>query len=135
MTNLYEKKGRRYHYWGNTESYAYMGEDSMRAGQYRLTYCPTNGERRSTCNITPDNASFVAAAMKAQVAMEKAMQEKAKAAPSTAMVYTEEQQAIIQKFRDDMAATGALVPHFWTHRTAFEIVTAGIDALLEETPM
>jgi hypothetical protein len=130
MTNLYEKKGRRYHYWGNTESHKYMGEDVMQAGQFRLVYCPTNGERRYIYDVTPDTAAFLAAAQIAQVAMENAIREKAKAAPSTDRLYTLAQQALIKKFRDDMAATGALVPSYWTHGTASEIANAGIEAVL-----
>ena len=62
--------------------------------------------------------------------MEEALIDRAKAVPSKGSVpWTQEQKDLIQKFRDDMAATGALMPDYWTHETAYEIVQAGIDAL------
>jgi hypothetical protein len=130
MTNLYEKKGRRYHYWGNTESYAYMGEDVMRAGQHRLIYCPTNGERRMRYDVTPDTAAFLAAAQIAEVATEKALLEAAQARPMIAILYTPEEKALIDKFQADMNAIGGLMPSHWAHSTASEIARAGIAAVI-----
>jgi hypothetical protein len=131
MTNLYEKKGRRYHYWGNTESYAYMGEDVMRAGQHRLIYCPTNGERRYRHDVTPDTAAFLAAAQIAEVAMETALLEAARAQlmePATS--FTPAQLAIVRKFQADMNALDVLFPTWWTYNTAGDIARAGIAAVI-----
>jgi hypothetical protein len=134
MTTLYEKKGRRYKVWGDAENWYGTNHDVMRAGDHRLTYCPVDGERRYTHDVTPDTAAFAAAAQIAQVAMEEAILKRARAAvevPSRIKEWTPQQRAIIEKFKEDMAATGALIPAYWRHATAHEIAKAGIDAVLE----
>jgi hypothetical protein len=135
MTTLYEKKGSRYKVWGNAQNWYGRGDhDVMRAGDHRLTYCPTDGERRCTHDVTPDTAAFAAAAQIAQVAMEEAILKRSRAAveePSRIKEWTPQQRAIIEKFKEDMAATGALMPAYWRHATAHEIAKAGIDAVLE----
>lgn len=124
---LYIKKGRRYFPWGN-HSFA---NDIMKAGTFRLTYCPEDGHYRYTYDVTPDTASFLAAACIAQWSMEQAILEKAKSAPKPQPEWTEEQKKLIEKFRDDMAKTGALIPEYWTSSTAYEIAQAGIKAVEE----
>jgi len=132
MTNqtetLYIKKGRRYYPWGN-QSFA---NDVMKVGTFRLTYCPENGHYRYTQNVTPDTATFLAAASVAQWAMEQAILERAKSKPQPAPVpWTEKQLKLIEQFRSDMAATGALIPNYWMDSTAYEIAYAGIKAVEE----
>jgi len=123
---LYIKKGRRYIPWGNER----FAKDVMKADTYRIMYCPADCHARYSYDVTPDTEAFVAAAMKAHFVMEEALIERAMAVPSKGSVpWTQEQKDLIQKFRDDMAATGALAPDYWTHGTAYEIVQAGIDAL------
>jgi hypothetical protein len=62
--------------------------------------------------------------------MVKAMLERAIATPARDIVpYTDEQQAIIEKFRADMAAVGGLVPSWWAHATADQIADAAIAAV------
>lgn len=104
-------------------------EDVMLAGAHRLTYCPEDGHRRYTHDVTPDTAAFLAACNIAQYAMEQAIAEKAKAAPQRSNTYTLEQQKIIEKFRNDMAEAGALVPDYWTGNSAYEIARAAVEAV------
>lgn len=129
---LYVKRGRRYTPWGH----ASYSADVMRVGTYRLVYCPESGHRRYTTEVTPQSAARVAALADAQFVMEQAIFERAKARPSTGpKPNTPAQQRLIQEFRDDMAATGALVPDYWTHGTAYEIAKAGVDALFKHLAM
>lgn len=135
MTTLYEKRGRRYHPWGDYVD-RHWDLDRMQVGEARLTVCTEPGARRHTYDVTLDTAGFVAAAQVAAQAMVDAIQEKARAAPQLdAAPYTARQQRLIEQFRHDMAEAGALVPVYWTHASALEIAQAGIDAVarLEET--
>lgn len=127
MTVLYKKIGRRYVVWGDAKQWSY---DPMRAGQFRLTYCPRDGAGRYSYDVTPDTAGFVAAAEIAREAMESAIDEAAKSKPKPPLVpYTKRQLAIIEKFRSDMAAAGAMVPHWWTTSSSRDIALAGVDAV------
>jgi len=127
MTTLYTKQGRRYVVWGHAEHYDH---DMMRAGQWRLTYCPEDGMRRYRSDERPDTASFLAACELAQHAMEEAIRQRAIARPSADVTpYTRKQLQIIERFRQDMAAAGAMTPTMWQHETAREIAQAGIDAV------
>jgi hypothetical protein len=63
----------------------------------------------------------------------EAMTTKAKAKPQLdGVTYTPEQLQLIEQFRSDMAATGALVPTYWTIPGPHEIVQAGINAVLNQ---
>jgi hypothetical protein len=129
MTTLYQKIGRRYHVWGDTEDRE-LDADVMKVGQSRLTVCLGPRARRYVYEVSPDAAGFIAAAQVAADAMAKAMRERAKARPHLGGVtYTEEQLRLIEKFRDDMAATGALAPTYWTIASADEIAQAGVKAV------
>jgi hypothetical protein len=128
---LFIKKGRRYVPYGNAGSW-YDDRDVMKIGEFRLTYCADEGHYRARYDVTPDTAAFVAAAMIAQHEMEKAITETIIAKPSLeGQPYTDEQKQIVEKFRHDMAATGALVPHYWLHRSAAEVAKAGVDAVVQ----
>jgi hypothetical protein len=130
METLYIKKGRRYFPWGNEQSW--HGEDIMRVGSFRLVYCPKEGHRRHTSYVTPDTASFLAAGAIAAYAMEEAMRARAVSTPQApSQPWTEEQKRIIEKFKLEMAATGALIPEYWNQATAGEIAQAGIDAVIK----
>ena len=132
MTTLYVKKGRRYIPWGHLEQDWHRDGDPMQAGTFRLVHCPAPGHYRTTHDVTPDTAAFLAAAELAAVAMEETMRERAKAVPQPSNTpYTAEQRRLIEQFRQDMAAIGALVPSYWTHASAREIAQAGIDAVRE----
>jgi hypothetical protein len=123
---LYIKKGKRYHVWGN----ASYETDIMKAGSFRLTHCIKEGHTRYTSAVTPDTAAFLAACSVAQHAMEEAIFEKAKGTLDySTVLWTAEQKKLIKQFRDDMAATGAMMPYYWQSSTAYEIAQAGIDAV------
>jgi hypothetical protein len=127
-TALYTKQGRRYIPYGNVSDWRYHDGDIMRAGEFRLTHCVGDGSTRYVYNVTPDNAAFLAACSIAQVAMEKAMGEAAISKPEP-MTYTATQHEIIERFRQEMAAAGGLVPVFWRNSSAAEIAAAGIAAV------
>jgi len=128
MTTLYEKRGRRYHVWGDDQDWH---RDTMRVGESRLVVCTEPGAYRYVYDVAPDRAGFVAAAQIAAHAMVEAMTAKAKAEPQPGGVpYTPEQLQLIEQFRSDMVATGALVPTYWTIPGPHEIAQAGIDAVL-----
>lgn len=126
-TALYTKQGRRYVLFGNFCYWNRHG-DIMRAGEFRLTHCVGDGSTRYVYNVTPDSAAFLAACSIAQVAMEKAMGEAAISKPEP-MTYTAKQHEIIERFRQEMAATGSLVPACWRNSSAAEIAAAGIAAV------
>jgi hypothetical protein len=86
--------------------------------------------------VTPDTAGFVAAAMIAREALEKAICNAVIAKPSlpTTRPYTPKQKRIVEQFRKDMADAGGLVPDWWTAKSAYEIVTAVIEAVRSYKP-
>ena len=130
MTTLYVKRGRRYIPWGHLEQDWHRDGDLMPIGTFRLVHCPAPGHYRTTHDVTPDTAAFLAAAEIAAAAMEQAMRERAVAVPQLGNTpYTAEQRRLIEQFRQDMAATGALVPSYWTSSSAYEIARAGIQAV------
>jgi putative alpha-1,2-mannosidase len=128
---LFEKRGRRYIPWGNgvTHQWDY---DEMPIGQFRLIHCPAPGHYRMTTAVTPDRAAFLAAAMEAEHEMIEVMQAAAMARfeeRTRSTPLTPEQLAIIERFRIEMATTGALLPTWWTTASAADIARAGIDAV------
>ena len=127
-TTLYTKQGRRYVPYGNVSDWNRHG-DIMRSGEFRLTHCVGDGSTRYIYSVTPDTAAFLAACSIAQVAMEKAMGEAATAQTDSTMTYTPQQQEIIKRFRQEMAAAGGLVPIYWRNSSAAEIAAAGIAAV------
>lgn len=129
---LYEKVGRRYvPRYGSTFD---MRNDDMKVGEFRLTYCHTDGGRRYEYNVTPATAAWAAAAMIARQVMEDAMHEAAAAKPSEPREYTKKQQAIIKKYRAEMAAAGGNFPNWWSVASPREIAKAAIDALENYRP-
>jgi len=131
MTQLYEKRGRRYIPWGNGDRWD-SDRDAMPIGGFRLIHCPAPGHYRYRHDVTPDRAAFAAAAMHCEHAMVEAMNTAAMARPGARgpVPYTAEQRAIIERFRRDMAAAGALVPEWWTSASAEDIARAGVEAVL-----
>ena len=124
---LYRKVGRRYE---PVSSYEVMSGDSMPVGTFRLTYAYAAGSRRYCYDVRPDTAGFVAAALIAGKAMESAITEASIAQPQPPnRPYTKQQQALVEKFRADMAAAGAMVPTWWEHKAVYQIVQAGLDAV------
>lgn len=132
MTTLYEKRGRKYvpvaAYWAE-------GRDKMKVGEFRLTYCYTDGGRRYEYDVTPATAPFVAAAMIAKVAMEDAIRERVIAKEHIKNVpYTKKQLEILERFRKEMSDAGGLLPNWWDHASSYEISEAAIKAVQEYRP-
>ena len=127
----YVKRGRRYVPAGNVmPDFDYA--DRMRVNQWRMTYCHAHGEYRYEYAVTPDTASFVAACMLARAAMERAIEDAAIARPQFGVTpYTKRQLALIERFRQDMAATGGLTPTHWQHSSSRDVSEAAIKAVRE----
>jgi hypothetical protein len=132
MTTLYEKRGRKYvpviERWYEC--------DQLPVGQFRLTYCYANGGRRYEYNVTPDTAGFVAAAMIAREAIERAILEAKAAQPNTAGAkpYTKKQLEILKRFRKEMTDAGGLFPDWWGNTSAWDLSEAAINAVREFRP-
>lgn len=125
---LYTRNGRRYSVWGNAE--ARFDLDMMRAGQWRMTYCPLDGNKRYSYDVRPDTASFHAAMELAGVAMEKAMRAAADPRPSASCAaFTAKQLRVLAECRRMMIECGALLPTHWQYIAPREVVQAGLDAL------
>lgn len=106
--------------------------DRMDVGTFRLAYAYVDGGRRYEYEVKPDTASFVAAMMIAQEAMEKAMLDAAKATPHTTVrPYTKKQLALIDKFRADM---GDMRPAYWQYASPYKIAEAAMKAVRELRP-
>lgn len=127
---LYVKRGRRYVPWGNGSHWD-TDKDAMEIGTYRLIHCPAPGHFRYRYDVVPATAEWAAAAMLAEHAMQEAITSRAISQPSSPVGYTTEQQQIIEQFRKDMAATGALAPTWWTSSSPMEIARAGVDAVIK----
>jgi hypothetical protein len=132
MTTLYEKRGRKYVPVGDR----WYAGDQMQVGQFRLTYCYSGGGRRYEYNVTPDTAGFVAAAMIAREAIERAISEAKAAQPNTAGAkpYTKKQREILERFRKEMTEAGGLFPDWWVNTSAWDISEAAIKAVREFKP-
>lgn len=129
---LYTRNGRRYDVWGNAETRFDM--DMMRAGQWRMTYCPLDGSKRYSYDVRPDTASFHAAMELAGVAMEEAMRNAANPRPSFrpssgCVTFTAKQLRVLAECRRMMVECGALLPTHWQYIAPREVVQAGMDAL------
>jgi hypothetical protein len=129
---LFVKRGRRYHPWGNGDHWD-MDKDAMPIGSFRLIYCPAPGHYRYRYDVSPDSAAWVAAAMVAEHAMQEAMASRVVASPPP-QAYTPRQQQLVDQFRRDMAAEGALTPIWWTHGSPAEVAQAGVNAVKQFSP-
>ena len=131
MTTLYEKRGRKYvpvqDRWGD-------GRDCMNVGQFRLTYCYSEGGRRYEYDVTPATASFVAAATVARQAMEDAIRAKVVSNVHIKVPYTKKQLEILSRFRKEMADAKGLFPLWWENTSACDLSEAAIKAVQEFKP-
>lgn len=126
---LYAKLGRRYVEWGDVQRYD-ADQDLMRAGTWRMTFCPRTGEHRYRYDVQPDTASFIAAAEIARDAMERAIFERAKAQPDMgATPYTKRQQQVLEQARQMLSEAGLLWPVYWRHTTPYELAEVAIQAV------
>lgn len=120
---LYRKIGKRYIPAFNVErSY---DNDLMKPGTFRLTYCYTDCGRRYNYDVTPDTASFVAAAEMFRYEMEQAVLEASKAVEQQDRDYskrfTKEQKQVIAQCRDLLDKSGVTTPLWWQHRTGWDM--------------
>jgi hypothetical protein len=129
---LYRKVGRKYEAIGTVRELHRSYEHLLKAGQWRMEYCSRDGRGRYWYDVKPDTASFCAAAMLAEDAMLEAM-DKAKLAKieEPAKKFTMRQRKAISQAQKIMADAGLLAPQWWTHRSAYEILQAGLDAVRE----
>lgn len=129
---LYRKKGRRYIPERTTFGDYEM---SIKTGSFVLVHAYSDGGRMYHYEVKPDNASFVAAAQVARLAMVEAMRKASPARPQLPRTtpYTKKQLAVIKEFRQKMADAGGMLPDFWIHTSLEEIAQAGIDALKDKT--
>lgn len=127
---LYRKVGRRY-----VPHQIEWDRERLNVGTFRLVYCRKDGEEIYKYDVTPDTAGFVAAAMIAEHAMISAINEAAIAKPSAVeKPYTKQQLEIVEKFRQDMAAAGGLVPDWWEWSSQRGIAEAAIRAVRDYRP-
>lgn len=134
MTTLYEKRGRKYVPYSLAWHYE-RDQDQMKVGEFRLTYCYSNGGRKYEYSVTPATAPFVAAAMVAREAMEQAIRDKVVATNHIkSQPYTKKQLAIIERFRKEMVAAGGLLPFWWENTSARDLSAAAIKAVQEYKP-
>ena len=122
----FRKQGRKYIPVVEAEKYDY---ESMPAQGFTLTY-RKDGVTQWEYEVKPDNASFIAAAMVARVAMEDALRTAATYAPRTKQKFTKKQLALIEQFKTDM---GMDYPNWWHEASSRDIAQAGIDAVTENT--
>ena len=134
MTTLYEKRGRKYAPYSLAWHYE-RDQDQMKVGEFRLTYCYSNGGRKYDYAVTPATAPFVAAAMVAREAMEQAIRDKVVATNHIkSQPYTKKQLAIIERFRKEMSDAGGLLPTWWENTSARDLSVAAIKAVQEYRP-
>ena len=122
---LYRKVGRKYVPAFNAESSTRYDYDMMKPGTFRLTYCYTDCGRRYNYDVTPDTASFVAAAEMFRYEMEQAVLEASKAVEQQdrdySKRYTKEQKQTIAQCRDLLDKSGVTTPLWWQHRSGWDI--------------
>lgn len=124
---LYVKVGRRY-----KPARAVIDRYAMTipVGSFVLIHAYTEGGRLYQYDVAPDRAGFLAAATVAKLAMVDEMRKACPANPQPkSRKYTAEELAIIEKFRQDMAAIGSMLPDWWEYTTPDAIAQAGIDAV------
>ena len=125
---LYRKVGRRYEPAYNARDA--WDKDLMPVGTWRMTYAYGEGGRRYEYGVTPDTASFAAAALLAREAMERAIMEAIKSRPQLGQAaYTKRQLAAMEACRQHLAEVGVAMPTWWQHSSAHEIAQAALDAV------
>lgn len=131
MTTLYEKRGRKY--VPISERWQLGDDDQMSVGEFRLTYCYTNGGKRYEYKVVPATASWAAAAMIAREAMEQAIRDATPAKPK-ARELTKRQQEILTHYRKEMADAGGMFPEWWEYTSAWDLSNIAIKAVEEFKP-
>jgi hypothetical protein len=129
---LYRKVGRRYEPIGTARELHRRYEHFLHAGQWRMEYCPRDGRGRYWYDVKPDTASWSASAMLAEDAMLEAIDAARLAKvqePKRQM--TKRQEKAFEQAQKILAEAGLLDPQWWTHKSAYEIAKAGLDAVRE----
>jgi hypothetical protein len=127
---LYKKVGRKY----VPQSRVFDFEHAMPVGSFMLVYAYTDGGRQYEYAVTPDTASFVAAAMVAQKAMEQVIQDKSEYKPQGGTMFTKAQQKILAEYREKMREVSGNLPTWWNAGSSHEIVSAAIEAVRSYKP-
>lgn len=128
---LYKKVGRKYVPQSRTFDY----ETTQPVGSFMLTYAYTDGGRAYNYAVTPDTASFVAAAMVAQKALEQAIRDKSEYRPDArGTSLTKKQAAILLEYRKKMREAGGNMPSWWSSSSSYELSQFAIDAVRDYKP-
>lgn len=132
---VYRKVGRRYEAIGTAREMWRSYEHLLQAGQWRMEYCSRDGSSRYWYDVRPDTASWSAAAMLAEGAMIHAIdQARLAKIEEPAKKFTKRQQKAVEQARQILGEAGLLAPQWWTHRSAYDIAKAGIDAVKNHLP-
>ena len=130
---LYQKVGRKYKAVCTVRDLHFKYENLLHAGQWRMEYCPKDGCGRYWYDVTPDIASWSAAAMMAENAMIESINSARFAVPNfgEGVPLTKAQQKAVKQANKLMKDVGLLDPLWWSQPSAFDIAKAGIDAVKE----
>ena len=128
---LYKKIGRRYVPVCGLQ--IPNPETMQKAGTWRMSYQYADRGTRYAYDVTPDTASFAAAAMIATDAIEQALKDaaKAKCAIPKNTKFTKKQQAALKHAREIMEAAGGVLPTTWwveNGRTVAEKIVRAIKS-------
>lgn len=128
-TIYYTKQGRRYLPAANGRPLHY-DHDVMQVGMSRLETVVASGERTYQYGIAPEYAGIAAALALLRHDLTHQIRLIATGNPvEQSMEYTPDQIALIDEFRERMAAAGGLLPSNWTARSASDIATALFELL------
>ena len=128
---LYKKVGRQY----VPQSRIFDFEHAMPVGSFMLVYAYTDGSKQYEYSVTPDTASFVAAAMIAKKAMQEAIQNKTEFKPDMRGIHwTKKQAAVLIEFRKKMREVGGTLPTWWSSSSSHELADAAINAVKDYKP-
>lgn len=130
---LYRKVGRKYVPYLRSFSF---DEPSLHVpiGKYALIYAFAENGRSYSYQATPDTAGFIAAVHAFKHEFVDAINRRIPATPTEnpAKHWTKKQKALIDKFRDDMVATGALKPIEWQYLYPDELVDEALEEMLKK---
>lgn len=128
---LYTKVGRKY----VPQSRIFDFEHAMPVGSFMLVYAYVDGGKQYEYEVTPDTASFVAAAMIAKKAMQEVIQEKSEFRPDMrGIAWTKKQAAVLVECRKKMREVGGNLPSWWSASSSAELADAAIDAVRSYKP-
>lgn len=127
---LYKKIGRKY----IPQSRVFDFEHAMPVGSFMLVYAYTDGGKQYEYSVTPDTASFVAAAMIAKKAMQEAIQNKSEYKPIRPAKWTKKQAEIMDEYQYKMRLAGGTFPIWWGASSSHELADAAINAVKDYKP-